>query len=291
MDIEGLSKTQIVLLTLLVSFVTSIATGIVTVSLLDQAPPGVTQTVHKVVERSVERVVPRGGQSAAAGESVKEVTTVVKEHDLITESIQKNIESVARIYTGTATSTDALGSFVGLGVVVSSDGVIATDRALLEAGGAYSARFADDTVAPLTYANTASVDRIALLTTRGFADDRFRAATFADASALKLGQSVITLAGRERSSVATGIIADLPTESIGTSTETRINQVVTDIDTDAVAAGGPLINIFNELVGIGTRASTDGARAAFVPISDIRSAIDAYRTATTTDAESSAEQQ
>ena len=37
---EHLNKQQLILLTLLISFVTSIATGIVTVSLMDQAPQG-----------------------------------------------------------------------------------------------------------------------------------------------------------------------------------------------------------------------------------------------------------
>ena len=56
MDIEDLNKTQLLLLTLLVNFVTSIATGVIIVSLLDDTSPTVTQTVNRIVERTVESV-------------------------------------------------------------------------------------------------------------------------------------------------------------------------------------------------------------------------------------------
>lgn len=57
MNIEDLTKSQLVLLTVLVTFVTSVATGILTVSLLDEAPPIVTKTVNQIVEHTVEKIV------------------------------------------------------------------------------------------------------------------------------------------------------------------------------------------------------------------------------------------
>src|SRR3989344_4148104 len=91
MDMEQLTKSQIILLTLLVSFVTSIATGIVTVTLLDQAPHEITKTINQVVERTIERVVPDETRQAASVVTTTEKTVVVKEEDLITESIHKRL--------------------------------------------------------------------------------------------------------------------------------------------------------------------------------------------------------
>ncbi|MFW5853300.1 MAG: hypothetical protein ACOCU8_01520 [Patescibacteria group bacterium] len=88
---EELNKNQIILLTLLISFVTSIATGIVTVSLMDQAPTGVSQTVNRVVERTVEKVVPEEPEVTTV---VQEVPMVVTEEELIVKAINKVSPSI-----------------------------------------------------------------------------------------------------------------------------------------------------------------------------------------------------
>jgi len=58
MDIQDLNKSQLILLALLISFVTSIASAIATVSLLEQAPAPVTQTINRVVQQTIEKIVP-----------------------------------------------------------------------------------------------------------------------------------------------------------------------------------------------------------------------------------------
>ena len=112
---EDLTKTQIVLLTLLVSFVTSIATGIITTSLLAEAPQGVTQTINRVVERTIEKVTPVPG-----GSSTKEVT-VIKEDDAVSSAIEKVSPAVVRI---SVRGADGNLNFYALGVIINSSGLV-----------------------------------------------------------------------------------------------------------------------------------------------------------------------
>ena len=130
MDIEHLNKSQIVLLTLLVSFVTSIATGIVTVSLMDQAPPIVAATVNRVIEKTVETVTAApAGQPAAAATTVvtKEKTVVVSESEQIAKAIGNVSPSIVHIYTSSEEP-----AFLGLGVVMDAGGTILTDSAAID---------------------------------------------------------------------------------------------------------------------------------------------------------------
>ncbi|GIW68126.1 MAG: hypothetical protein KatS3mg099_074 [Candidatus Parcubacteria bacterium] len=93
MDIDKLTRSQIILLALLVSFVSSIASSIVTMTLLDQSPSeAVPQIVNRVVERTVERVVtPVPSESdeeeTPQKERVVEKTVVVREEELVPSAV------------------------------------------------------------------------------------------------------------------------------------------------------------------------------------------------------------
>ena len=274
MDIEELSKSQIVLLTLLVSFVTSIATGIVTVTLLDQAPPAVTQNVNRIVERTVERVVPAEDTDEAVVTTEK--TVVVKETDLITESISANMQSLVRI-THLGGGEDGSDVMIGLGIFISQEGVVATDSALIVSGESYTVN-TDAGATFETVIQDAGDDKptalLSVVTEAGEAR-AFRPVTFSsDLGVLKLGQQVIALSGSNRTHVALGIISALETrqegEDEGEVVAPLLDQIQTDIGEEQLLLGSPLINIFGEVVGMHTKASqTLGVTAGFAPISGV----------------------
>lgn len=106
MNIEDLSKTQLLLLTILVNFVTSIATGVLTVSLLDQAPPTVIQTVNRIVDHTIETVtteVPVIGNAPAP---------VPSSEELLTAAIAEDAARSVKIFRAGVADPIALGIFL-----------------------------------------------------------------------------------------------------------------------------------------------------------------------------------
>ncbi len=209
---EELNKNQIVLLTLLVSFVTSIATGIVTVSLVDQAPPVVTQTVNRVVEKTIQTIVPAKNQAAAIVTKQTEVPVMVKESDLVTQAIETGSKSLVKIMD----TTDPVNNFfAGLGLVVSKDGLVLADNSFFYAGGKFTGVFADGKTFPLEYKQSGK--NVVLFGTK-LADkekELFTPGLLSDSDALKLGQTVVALGGNsERNSVAVGVISSVITKTL-----------------------------------------------------------------------------
>ncbi|MBI2475963.1 MAG: trypsin-like peptidase domain-containing protein [Candidatus Taylorbacteria bacterium] len=272
---EGLTKQQIVLVTLLVSFVTSVATGIVTVALMDQAPPGVTQTINRVVERTVEKVVPNPNQAAAV---VTKETVVVKEDDLVIQAVEKNAKSLVSITKVSGEGEAKTETFAGNGLVLSKEGLMASDSSVaapaLDDNGnplqqSLKAVLADGAALPLTVVSADNATGLIFL--KPTLDDKtkntvFIPATIADAGSLKLGQTVIALGG-EKVSVATGIVSNLsqseqkPVSQDGAATSTSkssTGQIIkTDISAPAKALGAILVNLSGDVVGI--RALTAGS--------------------------------
>ncbi len=245
MDLEHLTKHQIVLLTLLVSFVTSIATGIVTVSLVNQAPPGITRTINQIVEHTVERVVPAAEGTAAvaaAPATVTERTIVVKDDDLAAQSIAKVQKSVARIVArgGTLLITRAL--------ITSAGGTAIADRAALAASGVRNveAILADGNRYPVTVRPATRDQAVAVLDIDVGTSSAFSPAPLSDSAKVQLGQSVIRIGGTGSDSVATGVAASLPDQAHPGLLEASVT---------SQTPGAVLITMFGEVVGISTGAS------------------------------------
>ena len=265
---EDLNKTQIILLSLLVSFVTSIATGIITTSLLSEVPPVVTQTINRVVQQTIEKVGP-------TGDKIKEVTVVVKEEDLVIDAIDKNAKSVVRIKETLEGGT--VESFFDIGLVISSDGLIFTDKKTFLVGSKYSATFSDGKVLPITpVTSDNNVNLIFFRADKGDNDSYvFDPADFMPGP-VKLGQTVIAIGGEQRNSVSIGRVSDLVTGTAN-APEATTTQAISLIKTDMVAkdniVGAPLVNLSGEVVGVRVSSVDLITNDGFVPAQVIKQAI------------------
>lgn len=256
MDIEQLSKSQIVLLTLLVSFVTSIATGIVTVSLMDQAPPAVAQTVNRIIERTVEKVTPTG--LAAATAVTQEKTVVVKESDLISQAVSRANPSLVRLYT---TSTDTP-IFLGLGVVLDASGTIVSDADIFKEGDVAIAELANGSHARVSLTSQDATSAIAYFAPAASTTDGkpliWNPITIAG-SHPALGATVIAIGGKSTARIASGIITTLIA-----SADDKAPQVIdTDVSPDAILPGSPLITSEGTLLGLRTGVARAASPTGF----------------------------
>ena len=244
MQLEELNKSQIVLLTMLVSFVTSIATGIVTVALIEETPTDVTRVVQRVVERTVETVAPAETQQATV--ITKEKTVIVKEADLIAVAVSENS---GKILTITDTATDA---FVSLGFFIDTNGTVAADAANITEDGTYNIS-AGETDIPLRVESIGGARGVAILVPTG--DERITTNSIVPSEVkLSLGQTVVAFIGG--GSITQGIVTSLGEGGyIGTS-----------ITGAKIAPGAALINVDGEFIGMSTSASREIGASSFTPI-------------------------
>ncbi len=227
MNIEELSKSQLILLTILVNFVTSVATGILTVSLLDHAPPVVTQTVNRIVERTVETVA-----QAAPATIIKAPAPAPSTEELVTGAIAESAARLTWIYnesTGTTTPAISISMYLPKSrTVVTAAGDHLPAKALIE--------FADGSTASASLKRSGNG-----LAVYGFADDAklpsATAPTLIAAKDLKLGQTVLAI-GTD-GSAATAIVSRVTDTAIYTTLP-------------SVGRGAAAIDLSGNLIGITT---------------------------------------
>ena len=261
-----LNKNQMVLLVLLVSFVTSIATGIITTTLLQEAPPGVTQVINRVVQQTIEKVTP--DTSGKTG-GIKEVTVIVNEEDLVISAISKNIKSIVRIRDNSLVDGNPI--FYGMGFLISKEGlIVSSNRDILNTASTFTATFSDSTSFPMKVAGVDAVNNLVFF--QIIKDPKLNISVspvILSTSVPQLGQSVIALDGEVKDSVSIGRVI-----SVMLSDKKEPISIETNIETTPKLYGGPITNLSGEIMGIRTSIST--IPQVFVPSVVIKRGIAQY---------------
>ncbi len=276
---DDLNKTQLILLTLLVNFVTSVTTGIITVSLLDKSPQTATQIINRVVEKTIETVVPApAADNLKATVVTKEKVRVVNSDDLVVGAIERNKDSLVRIYGFPEGASEANeGEFYGIGIVVSKEGLVLGDSSIVQAGLTYRGNLVDGTRVLL---ETAKVDRTlhyAVFKIKPLSKDQtlpsWTPATIVGGDTVKIGQTVIAIGGSVKNVIAPGVVTSLIEQQVskGTTTITSTVGAETNSSLRPLISGSVLVNTSGEIVAVYRYSGEGDGRFTFVPtlVSDL----------------------
>ncbi len=274
---EELNNHQMILLTMFVSFVVSIATGIITVAMLQVAPETLTQTVNRVVEHTIERVVtgsstPEKSTPGSTVTNVTKETVYAKEDDLVITAVEKNQPRVVQIFSG-ASSTAPL----TIGFVVSRDGLIATEpKSLLGDGVAkesYTVTVAGKnySAAPVPGQESSNLPVYFLKIANLATSDTLDSVTYGRTENPKLAQTVVVLGGSDGTGVFKTTLSRLRFNK--TNSTTTPVQYLVGIETlpriPEQNAGGLVVNLDGQVVGIVIPDSADSTKSLVYPISRI----------------------
>jgi S1-C subfamily serine protease len=235
---EHLTKQQLVLLAILISFVTSLATGIVTVSLMDQGTFNITQVLNKVVERTIEKSV-ETAPAAAAVPSLRDITSQVSKSVVQFKPTNGSAESVT-----------------GLGIILSSDGLILTDKSNLsvagekELGKGMTAVLPGGEEVPIQVIQSEIAGDVAFVVALIPKNITLTPVTSApNLASTKLGDKVYALSGKQSFLLEDGIVKRAPI--------IPEDPIETSITSSDLLLGSPLFNLDGQVIGFKTLSLQD----------------------------------
>lgn len=300
MGMEHLTKSQFILLVLLVTFVASVVTGIVTVTLVGQGTPPITQTVNKVIEKTLERVVPGGAGTPTPAPQETQIKVVTQE-ELIIKAVGNISPAVVSViatkdlpvfeeyyadpfgddpffqqffrgfqvpqYRQKGTEKRQISS--GTGFFVSEDGHLLTNKhVVVDEGAEYSVIMNDGRQFAARVLAKDPIQDVAVLKVDA---GKFPYVPLGNSDALEVGQTVIAIGntlGEFQNTVSVGVLSGLNrTVTASDGAGGAIEQLQGVIQTDAAInpgnSGGPLVNLSGSAIGINTAMAQGAENVGF----------------------------
>ncbi len=299
---EDLTRSQFIMLVVLVSFVTSIFTGIVVATLVSQAPSPITQTVSRVIEKTIETI----SMSPSEIEGLAEPRVViVNQEDLIVKIVEDTSSAVVGVvaskdipiieqyfinpfendeffkkffpnsifpemkvpqYRQNGTEKKQVSS--GTGFFVSKDGFVLTNKHVVaDTDAEYSIIMNDGSKLEATVLARDPFQDIAILKVDG---QDFNYIPFANSDKIKVGQTCIAIGntlGELQNTVSVGIISGLDRTVVASGPSGTKEQLQKIIQTDAAISsgnsGGPLLDLKGKVVGINTAVAVGAENVGF----------------------------
>lgn len=233
-EIKDLNKTQLILLAILLSFVVSIATGIVTVTLMQQASVGTTQTINRVVQQTIEKVVPDYSPG-------KVQTVIVKEDDLVVDAVKKTRANLTSVFADKDSKESIADAYsLGNGIFLVQSAPIDSTHTYIVKEGASQFELKGTSTSPLGFS-------LMTVTTPNTVVKDLPKALFGKDTDIRIGQTAV-LVTRER--VRKGIVQTVMSQSLPDGTPSGTNILLLDPVPDVSMLGAYVVNLEGDVVGI-----------------------------------------
>ena len=265
MSIEDLTKHQIVLLCFLIAFVSAVASAITVVTLMDQAPVTTSPTINKIIQQ----IVP--GETR---EITKTNTVIIREEDIIVESINENKDSVVAIHETLppvegAESKDIINSS---GLVISKDGFVVADSKNITGPGQYYYMDGDKKIS-LEFVKSFNGTFSLLKIKESDIPSKLAYSSIEKVPNPKIGARVILLTSNTSFSALSGSISsiDYTTDVKGNKS---ITELINDISLSLKYIGGIIVNTDGDVIGL---VITDSDSVRIIPIDIVYQSILEYK--------------
>lgn len=172
---------------------------------------------------------------------------------------------------------------IGSGFVVSTDGLIVTNKHVVSEGGKYKVITHDGKKYDVENIYRDPANDVAILRIRASA---LRPVEMGDSSKTKVGQLVVAVGtplGEFRGSVTKGIVSGLGRGiTTGSPFEGYVERLDNVIQTDAAInpgnSGGPLVNSSGQVIGVNTAVASEAENIGFaIPINVVKDALDNFQ--------------